>query len=164
MLSEELHIKSKERKIDELDIKIIKDLLKNSRKSFSEIAKECRVSTATINNRFNELEEAGIIIGSTVLVDLDHFGVECNGGLQINVNPNQLNEFLRDTQKMLDEFSVVPLDLNEKYNVIIWSPIKNIKELERLKESLKQHSAVTEIRTRVWTYMKVSPDNLALEP
>ena len=150
-------------KIDTLDIKIIKDLLKNSRKSFSEIAKEADVSVATINNRFNQLKEAGIILGSSVLVDLGHFGIECHGSLFINVNPNQLNEFLRDIRNILGEFSVIPQKLTERFNVILFAPVKSFKDLEKLRENLKQHSAVIDIRTNVWTYMKVTPDNLALE-
>jgi Lrp/AsnC family transcriptional regulator for asnA, asnC and gidA len=155
--------KIEERELDTLDTKIIKDLLRNSRKPFSEIASECKVSTLTVKNRFNELRRAGIIQGSTVLTDLIHIGIECNGALLINVNPSQVNEFIRDAKSMVGEFSVFPHKLVEKYNVIIFAPIRSIKELERLKESLKQHSAVIDIRNNVWTYMKVTPDNLDLE-
>ncbi|MCW4018752.1 MAG: winged helix-turn-helix transcriptional regulator [Candidatus Bathyarchaeota archaeon] len=151
-----------EKKIDELDIKIIKELLKNSRTSFSEIAKKCGVTTATINNRFKELKETGIITGSTVIVDLTHFGVECDGTLLLNVDPQRLDEFLNDTKKMIGEFFAAPQKLNDKYNVTVWSPIKNIRELENLKQSLKQHSAVIDVKTNIWTYMKVSADNLNL--
>lgn len=98
-----------------------------------------------------------------MLVDLAHFGVECDGSLLINVNPNQLNEFFRDAHDTLGEFFPMPQKLNEECNVIVWSPIKNIRDFEKLKESLKQHSAVIDIKTNIWTYMKVAPDNLALE-
>jgi Lrp/AsnC family transcriptional regulator for asnA, asnC and gidA len=152
-----------EKKIDELDIKIIKELLRNSRTSFSEIAKKFGVTTTTINNRFNELKESGIITGSTVLVDLAHFGVECDGTLLLNVDPQRIDEFLRDSKKMLGEFFAMPQKLNDKYNVSVWSPIKNLRELENLKQSLKQHSAVIDVKTHIWTYMKVHPDNLTLE-
>ena len=152
-----------EKRIDELDIKIIKELLKNSRKSFSKIARECKVSTATVNNRFSELKEAGIILGSTVLVDRANFGVECDGFFLIDVNPDKLDEFIRDAKDMMGDFFVSPEKLNEKCNVSAWSPIKNIKGMERVKESLKQHSAVIDVKTNIWTYMKVYPDNLLLE-
>ena len=152
-----------EKRLDELDIKIIKELLKNSRKSFSKIARECKVSTATVNNRFSELKEAGIILGSTVIVDLANFGVECDGLFLLDVSPNRLDEFIRDARDMMGEFFVGPEKLNEKGNVDAWAPIKNIKDMERVKESLKQHSAVIDVKTNVWTYMKVYPDNLLLE-
>jgi len=152
-----------QKKLDSLDFKIIKALLKNSRKPFAEIAKDCNVSTITINKRFNELMDKGIIRGSSVLIDLTHFGVECNGALLINVNPNQLSEFMKDIREMVGHFFVVSLKLTEKYNVIVTSPIKNLRELEKLKESIKQHSAVIDVKPNIWTYMKVNPSNLRLE-
>jgi DNA-binding Lrp family transcriptional regulator len=151
------------KKLDQLDIKIIKDLLKNSRKSFSQIAKECKVTTATVNNRFKELKEAGIIEGSTAIVDLANLDVECDSYILININPSQLKEFIRDAKTMFGEFFVTHQKLNDKYNVRAWSPIKNIKDLEEAKGNLKQHSAVIDISTNIWTYMKVMPDNLAIE-
>ena len=92
-----------------------------------------------------------------------YFGIEYNGFLQISVKPNQVNEFIEDIKNIAGEFNVRCQELNEKYNVVVWSPIKSLRDLENLRESLKPHSAVTEIRTSIWTYMKVSPDNLALE-
>ncbi len=150
-------------KIDELDIKILKALLRNSRKSFSKIADECGVTTATINNRFNEMKKTGIIQGSTILVDLTHFGVECDGSLLVNINPKMMKEFLKDTRETATDFFVWPHKLNEKFNVSIWSPIKNITEMEKLKRSIKQHSAVIDVKENIWTYMRVFPDNLSLE-
>ena len=151
-----------DRRIDDLDIKILRALLKNSRKPFSEIAKDCNVSTVTINKRFNELTKAGIITGSSVIVDLAAFGVQCDSNLDIVVNPSQLDEFMKEAKVMLGEFSVWRHELAES-NVGAWAPIKDIRVLEKLRKSLKQHSAVIEVKSNVWTYMLVIPENLSLE-
>jgi len=151
------------RKFDKLDITIIKKLLKNSRTSFAEIAEECNVSTATINNRFNELTTAGIITGSTVIIDLAHFGVECSGSLLLNVNPNLIDDFLRDFRGILNDFFIIPIALNDKFNVLMVSRVKNFRSFEKIKEMVKQHSAVIDVKMDIWTYMKVYPENLKLE-
>jgi DNA-binding Lrp family transcriptional regulator len=151
-----------EKTLDEINIKILKDLLKNSRKSFSEIAKECKVSTVTIKNRYNELKKAGIIKGSTVIVDLANFGFEGDVTLLINANYQQLNQFLKDAQDILG-LPTGPSKFTESYNAVFWSPIKNLKEIEKIRESLKQHSAVIDIKTNIWTYLKVIPENLSIK-
>jgi DNA-binding Lrp family transcriptional regulator len=147
--------------IDEIDVKVLKFLLKNSRKSFSEIAKECNVSTVTIKNRYNELKKAGIIKGSTVILDLANMGIECDASLEINVSYQQLTQFIKDTRSM-PGIHCGPVNFVENYNAIAWSPAKSITEIEKIKASLKQHSAVIDIRATIWTYMKVIPENLSL--
>ena len=150
---------------DKLDNKIIRELLKDSRKSFAQIAKQCKVSTATVNNRFNELKKAGIILGSSVIVNLSHYGIECDGNIFLNVEPERVQQFLKDMQNKLDKTIYLgPFSLNEKFNVGVWTPITNIRDFEKLKELLKRHPAVIDMTTDIWTYMKVIPDNLALEP
>ena len=163
MKAKQANIERELKKLDQLDITIIKKLLKNSRTSFAEIAKECNVSTVTINKRFDELINAGIITGSTVILDLAHFGVECSGSLLVNVNPNQINDFLRDFRGCLNDFFIIPIVLNDKFNVLMVSRVKNFKSFEKTKEMVKQHSAVTDIKMDTWTYMKVNPENLSLE-
>lgn len=164
MVSEKLTQNSTKKKLDALDIKIIKELLKNSRKPFAEIASECKVSTLTISKRYNELVKKGIIVGSSVLIDYAHNGIEYNGVLYININTNQLEEFIKYLHEIQGDFYVLQRKMMEKFNVIVFSRITNLKELEKLKESIKQHPALIDIKTNIWTYMKVDLANLSMEP
>lgn len=54
--------------IDEIDKKILKHLIKNARKPFLEIARDCGVSGAAIHQRVHKLEQNGIITGSYVSI------------------------------------------------------------------------------------------------
>jgi Lrp/AsnC family transcriptional regulator for asnA, asnC and gidA len=163
MASEKMTQNSTKKKLDALDTKIIKELLKNSRKPFAEIASECKVSTLTISKRYNELVKKGIIVGSSILIDYAHFGIEYNGLLYVNVNPDQLRDFLRSLHEIEGDFYVLKRNIIENYNVIVVSRVTNLKELEKLKESIKQHSSVIDIKTDIWTYMKVDLANLSME-
>lgn len=150
------------KEVDDTDIKIIKRLLRNARTSFAEIAEECKVSTATIKNRYNQLKKAGIIKGSTVVLDLAYFRIECDAYFQVNVNYQQINQFIRDTKNKTG-ISCSLGGLTEGYNVICWSPTSSIGEVEKLKEKLK-HPSLIENNSAIWTYMKVIPENLSLTP
>lgn len=164
MVYEKLTQNSTEKKLDALDHKIIKELLKNSRKPFAEIASEYKVSTLTISKRYNELMKNGIIVGSSVLIDYAHFGIEYNGLLYVNVNTDQLRDFTKYLDEIEGDFYVLQRSMIEKFNVIVVSRVTNLKELEKLKELIKQHPALIDIGTSIWTYMKVDLANLSMEP
>ena len=150
------------KEIDEIDIRIIKRLLRNSRTSFAEIAKDCNVSTMTIKNRYNQLKKTEIIQGSTVIVDLANYGIEGDAMLYISVNDQHVDAVTNFMKKK--GVFCRPSPLTESYNATVWSPVKKLSEIEKMKEILKQHPEVIDIRTSIWTYMYVIPDNLSLQP
>ena len=55
--------------LDAIDRKILKYLIKNARMPFLEIARECGISGAAIHQRIRKLDEAGVILGSRLIVD-----------------------------------------------------------------------------------------------
>ncbi|MCD6470688.1 Lrp/AsnC family transcriptional regulator [Candidatus Bathyarchaeota archaeon] len=57
------------RKIDKLDLQIIKLLQEDSRMSFNKIASKLGISVGTAYNRVKSLEEKGVLKGYTVLID-----------------------------------------------------------------------------------------------
>ena len=80
--------------LDEIDVKILHDLLRDSRKSFSEIAKECKVSEPTIRARYKKMKNDEIILGSTVLVNPKDLGYETIASIYMNVEPDGVLDFL----------------------------------------------------------------------
>ena len=58
-----------DKKIDNLDIKILRTLQGDARTSFKEIANLCHVSTDTIKYRFENLRKNGIVRGTTIVID-----------------------------------------------------------------------------------------------
>jgi DNA-binding Lrp family transcriptional regulator len=139
---------SNKEKIDVLDIYIIKELLANSRKSLTEIAEKCKVSKLTIHNRVDLLRKKGIIRGSSVIVDFAFFEAEGLGALFVNVNPRLFNAFLKDIRSTSWPFSFPVIQkFNKNINIIIVCLIRNFQELQDLKDSIKQHSAVKTQKT-----------------
>lgn len=62
------------KRLDDLDCAIILQLIENSRKPFTEIAKELLVSTGTVHQRVRKLEKAGVINGYSLSINYDKFG------------------------------------------------------------------------------------------
>ena len=61
-------------KLDKTDVKILNVLQKDARKSFREIAKELDISTPTISNKINILENVKVIRGYQADVSADSLG------------------------------------------------------------------------------------------
>ncbi len=155
---------SNKEKIDVLDSSIIKELLANSRKPLTQIAEKFKVSNLTIIKRFDSLKKRGIIRGSSVIVDFAFFDAEGLGALFVNVNPMSLNDFLKEIRSAPGPFSFPVIQkFNKNINLIIVSLVRNFQELQNLKDTIKQHSAVIDVTTNVFTYMKVNPTNLKME-
>jgi len=58
-----------DKKLDEIDIKILRMLQKDVRTSFKEIANQCDMSVDTIKNRFNLMKKRRVIRGTTIVID-----------------------------------------------------------------------------------------------
>lgn len=61
-------------KLDETDHKILGMLIDNTRTPFTDIAKKLLISAGTVHVRVKKMEEAGIIIGSSLSLDYQKLG------------------------------------------------------------------------------------------
>jgi DNA-binding Lrp family transcriptional regulator len=77
-------------KLDKIDIKILKLLQKDARKSFREIAKDLESTAPTIINKINILEETEVINGYQANINAENLG-EVSIILMIKCNPSNLN-------------------------------------------------------------------------
>jgi DNA-binding Lrp family transcriptional regulator len=71
--------------IDKLDFRILKALLSDGRKKFTEIADEANVSKDVVYQRYKRMEEEGIIVGSTVMIDYRALGYNINLSVLLSV-------------------------------------------------------------------------------
>ena len=60
--------------LDELDEKILSMMVKDARKPFLEVARECNVSGAAIHQRIQKLIHAGVVKGSEFIIDNSKIG------------------------------------------------------------------------------------------
>ena len=86
--------------LDAIDSKILKFLIKNSRMPFLEIARECGISGAAIHQRIRKLDEAGVILGSRLIVDPKMMGFDVCAHINITLKDPQL---LKQTVEHLKE-------------------------------------------------------------
>lgn len=88
--------------IDVLDMKIIKSLQDNARKTYREIAEETGVSEATVKNRINELIKEKVIQRFTVVLDYYKLGRAIKSFIGLRVQPAKLQGIVEHLSKHPD--------------------------------------------------------------
>lgn len=91
---------SKGTDIDKLDKQILSILMKNSKKPYTDIAKQLYVSGGTIHVRMKKLEEAGIVKGYNLTIDYNKLGYDICAFLGIYLDKSSLYD---DVAKELEE-------------------------------------------------------------
>lgn len=59
-------LKDRQLKLDDIDLSILFELLKDGRKSFADLAKDCNTTKGVIARRFKRMEKREIIVGATI--------------------------------------------------------------------------------------------------
>ncbi|MCB0548619.1 MAG: Lrp/AsnC ligand binding domain-containing protein [Phaeodactylibacter sp.] len=91
---------SKGTEIDKLDKQILSILMQNSKKAYTDIAKQLYVSGGTIHVRMKKLEEAGIVKGYNLTIDYNKLGYDICAFLGIYLDKSSLYD---DVAKELEE-------------------------------------------------------------
>ena len=145
-------------KINELDSKILKNLLKDGRKGYDEIAKECEVSANKVWKRCRAMEKKGIINGATVQINFVHFGYDALATLLISVEAQQMEQSMEFIEKITEVHAC--RQYNSAYNVRATATLRNLNELDHVKEIIKRKLPTMGLKTYIWTGVRNIPENL----
>jgi Lrp/AsnC family transcriptional regulator for asnA, asnC and gidA len=69
--------------MNETDLEILRLLMKNPQERFSAIAKKASVSPRTVQKKVQKMKEEGIILRSTIVIDLSKLGYEGEATIRI---------------------------------------------------------------------------------
>jgi DNA-binding Lrp family transcriptional regulator len=153
---------SSENQITTMQAKILRELLVDGRKSQVEIAKKIRVSKEIIRQNCLEMERRNIIRGATIHFNYRGFGYFAVAYMLVTVDPAQADQMISEVGKMQDIYAVYKSGARGSLRVV--ASIKNLKQLDEIKDTLKQRFSISSIRTVMWTDVKEMHQNLVLAP
>ncbi|MEM2373136.1 MAG: Lrp/AsnC family transcriptional regulator, partial [Thermoproteota archaeon] len=78
--------------IDELDLKILREFIEDSRVTYREIAKKLGIAPGTVLSRIRKMEEKGIIKKYTLSVDYQKLGYTVTSITEVTVSKGKLVE------------------------------------------------------------------------
>lgn len=119
--------------IDSLDKKILKLLTGDSRMPFVEIARRCKVSGAAIHQRVQKMEEAGLIKGSSLILNPQGAGyLTCAFiGIQVNLTSTSTHDEVFQKIKKIPEI-VECHHISGKYSLLIKLYTRNNEHLKQI--------------------------------
>jgi len=94
---------------ENLDRKLVNELLGDGRASLRSLAEDLDVSVTTVSNHLSTLEDDGIIQGYTPKVDYDALGYDVTAIVQLKVEGSSLpevTESLRNHKQMISVYEV----------------------------------------------------------
>ena len=135
---------NKEKKLDELDRKILSILMENAKKPYNDIGKELFVSGGTIHVRMKKMEDMGIIKTTNLSIDHSKLGYDVVAFLGIYLDKSSLYDevakALHDIPEVVGAHyttglygifaKIICLDTNHLKNVL-HDKIQKIKGIQR---------------------------------
>lgn len=134
-------------KIDEVDRRILQQLMIDCRMSYRQIAKKTRISVGTALNRIRHLERAGIIKGYSAIVDYEKVGYDLTVITEISVSKGRLLEMEKVISKLPHTCAVY--DVTGLTDAIVVAKFHNRDELSKFTKDILALSFVDRTNTRV---------------
>lgn len=115
--------------MDDVDLAILRSLIKNSRITISQMSKEIDIPDATISNRLKKLE-TDVIKRYTLIPDWQKVGLEITSIIIIQTE-SERHELVKEELSRLKEVSEV-YSVSGEYDILIKVWVKSIEDLNQL--------------------------------
>lgn len=151
-------------KIDEIDAKILKRLLSESRTSFTDLAKECKITVAAVRMRYKHLWNEGVINGEKMLVNPHCLGYRhiVDLGVTCAVEDEQEVATFLENKPYISEL-VGPMG---RYNFLGKVALKDLNKLHEIIEEFESNHKVKHVDAMIWSEAinLEYPQNLVIKP
>ncbi len=149
-------------RIDETDAKILRQLLRESRTSFTDLAKICHITVGAVRMRYKKLWRIGLINGEIMQVNPHSLGYRCISDIAVSTsleNENKVIDFLKSKSYIRH---IMPL--YGKYNLTTKVALSDMQELAAILEDLEANPAIQRVDTMIWAEVinKDHPENLVI--
>jgi DNA-binding Lrp family transcriptional regulator len=133
--------------LDEIDKKILVELLTDSKRSYRELAKAIGISAATVINHVQRLESAGVIKEYTVMLDFERLGYELTVVTEMTVSRGKLLETQEEIAKL--PYVCAVYDVTGEIDSIVIAKFRNRRDLSEFPKDLLSMPFVERTNTHV---------------
>jgi len=149
--------------IDKVNANILKALLKDARTSFTEMAKENRITAAAVRSRYENLKNAGVITGAIMQVNPQFIGFRCYGFLGIKTHPEkvkELQDFLSKQPYILSTWNKI-----QESNIGNYFASPNLEHFTEISDQLKSNPHIKSVQPLIYVGLPANeyPENLVIK-
>lgn len=118
-------------RLDEVDHQILDILIDNTRTPFTDIAKKLSISAGTVHVRVKKMEEAGIIIGSSLTLDYKKLGYAFIAYVGVYLNKTSQTKFVLERINEIPYVTVAHVTTG-KFNVFCKVRARNTEHAKQV--------------------------------
>jgi len=148
--------------IDEVDVKILNELVKDARSKLKDIAKTCSLSSTAIFNRIERLKATGVITGSVQFLNMSQMGYMYPASIGIDLQPNQEPEIAKILRERTNLVLLSESAGSSSFTIFLVA--KSMKEIDDLKQLLRKQAGSNKITVSLWNTPYFSFENVDLRP
>ena len=147
-------------KIDAIDAKILKELLRDGRKEFLEIAREATVSKDVIWQHYKNLKKKGVIVGSTIQLDYGSLGYNGAASFFVDVPAQEQTNIAEQMRKIPGLYDVKRWGSPSRLWAV--SDFMKTDQIDHVKLLIKRIPSVLRLQVEIWANIKRMPENLSV--
>ena len=133
--------------LDEIDRRLLRELLIDSKRSYRALARSIGVSTATVINRVQRLESSGVIKGYTIIIDHERLGFELTVVTEITVSKGRLIEVEEEVSRLPNVCAVY--DVTGLTDAMVVAKFRSRRDLSKFTKGLLAMPYVERTNTHV---------------
>jgi DNA-binding Lrp family transcriptional regulator len=134
-------------RVEELELKIVRALNQNSRKSFREVAKEIGTSAPVVINKIKKLEELGAIKGYIPVLDPEYFGFTLMAVIALRISHGKLIEA---QERIAEDPRVLAIyDVTGEWDSIVIAHFKGREDLNKFIKTILAQKYVDRTVTHI---------------
>lgn len=149
-------------RIDEIDVKILRELVKDARAKLKDIAKKCGLSSTAILNRVARLKAAGVITGALIFSNMSQIGYMYPASFGVDLKPGEEPVIAK---ALRERTNLVLLHRGAgNYSFSIFLVAKSVKEIDDLKQLIRKQARTSKITVSLWNTPRFDFENIDLQP
>ncbi|HJT09571.1 MAG TPA: Lrp/AsnC family transcriptional regulator [Candidatus Nitrosotalea sp.] len=133
--------------IDDLDRRILEELLKNSKRSYRQLADELEIAPGTVLKRIKDMESSGIIKSYSIMIDHNKIGSQIIALIEIISSGGKLEEMGKKLSKLPNIYGVY--ETTGSPDAIIIGRFRDTDELGKFARFLLGLPSVSRTNTHV---------------
>lgn len=148
--------------IDEIDVKILRKLVKDARTKLKDIAKTCDLSSTAVLNRIARLRAEGVITGSILFLNMGQMGYMYPASIGVDLKPGQIPEIARILRERTNLVFLSESAGNDSFSIFLVA--RSMKEIDDLKQLIRKQTKTGEISVSLWNTPRFDFENIDLQP
>jgi len=133
--------------LDNIDLTIVNELIKDGCLSLRDISRVTGLSAPAISSRIKRMKDAGIIKGTTVIIDRSKVSNGITVMLLIKCDPSKISNAVQELSSFEEITDVYRV--SGSYSIMIKAEVENMDSMNALIEKTSGIQGVTEINTLI---------------